>query len=106
MTDSDLSKHPFAFQKLMGLVSYFNEFSNDEIETSQVEVNGKTLVLLFNCHDESLADILGQPVGINQLQLSFSQNLLDNWMMPHYVKIDSDILKMAKDSIRKNGFGD
>jgi len=47
-----------------------------------------SLQLFFNCKKASIDDIASKPIGSDYAEISFAQNLLDNWAMPEEFEID------------------
>lgn len=63
----------------------------------------KVLSIFFNCHKQSVLDVLSKPIKRDYAEVSFSQNLLDNLGIPHELKID---VKDIMENKRVKGFLD
>jgi hypothetical protein len=66
-------------------LGYINDFTERDIETTHVSVTPKVgnFNIFINCKKESVETIYSNPIPSNKVEISFFQNLLDNFGMPN-----------------------
>jgi hypothetical protein len=80
---------------LKGYLDYVNEFGKNPIETLHVMVTNHSLAMFFNCKQSSIQNVLKKPAARDRTEISFSQNLLDNFGFPHDQVVSTDELLLS-----------
>lgn len=82
--------NPMSARMLMGVLRYFNDFTQRPTETSHINIdaNKEIIHVFMNCHGESVKSSLSNPIPSGYFELSFYQNLLDNLGIPDEIEID------------------
>ena len=57
-----------------------------------ISPNSTSLALFFNCKQASIDEVVSKPVGKDYFEISFAQNLLDNWGFPDEFYLDAESL--------------
>lgn len=90
---------PFNARQLLGFMKYLADFPNREYEQLRLlhSAEKSTVYLFFNCHQESISEILGREARADLTKLSFAQNVLDNFGLPHYEHLDKWFATILKE---------
>lgn len=82
--------NPMSARMLMGVLRYFNDFTQRPTETSHINIdaNKEIIHVFMNCHGESVQSSLSNSIPSGYFELSFYQNLLDNLGIPDEIEID------------------
>lgn len=107
LTFKNEGEHPYdqptSARQLMGIMRYINDFTSREYNTLHPMSDDNLMSLFFNCHKQSVLDVLAKPIKRDYAEVSFSQNLLDNLGIPPELKID---VKDIMENKRVKGFLD
>ena len=100
--DEHVYDQPNSMRSLLGLLSYINDFSDRDIETTHISVTPETknLNMFFNCKKESVETIYANPIPSKKVEVSFFQNLYDNLGMPNDLYFDLGRLKEFKEKFK------
>jgi len=81
----------------MGILGYINDFIARDFNFFHASVDQTILNMFFNCKESSISGVLAKPVSSNFAEVSFMQNLLDQFGISEDLELQvQDILSQDR----------